>query len=82
MDVCMLVAIDDRLFRIDIIILFIVLNINPYFHPQPPLPLPVLLQSPQKWCTLILPYMQMKHQTRVYFMFSEMRCSQWFNVYV
>lgn len=71
MDICMLVAIADRLVRIGIIILLNVLNVNPYF--DPPLSLPTPLLSSQKWCTLIQPYMQMKHQTRVYFMFSKMR---------
>lgn len=34
MDICMLVAIGDRLVRIEIIILFNVLNVNPYFDPH------------------------------------------------
>lgn len=64
----MLVAIGDRLARIDIIIiLFIVLNINPY------IPISPFTISPKMMHINFPPYMQMKHQTRVYFMFSKMR---------
>lgn len=66
-DICMLVAIGDRLVRIDIIIYCSLYRTSIHNFDSPP------ILSPQKWCTLISPYMQMKHQTRVYFMFSKMR---------